>query len=411
MVAFNNERFYDFFFESAPFGSAIIDYAESQNWDRTLTFSILQPKKKEEVKKDDTALAKNFNNVATKGGEQAKNKEAATQNEAKGSKAVKDKSKEVAEKASSSQVAVRNKTQDFKEKAQKAAADAEATVMKRASSTKAKAKEVEEIAKDSTKNTSAEVKSSIPVAVQQLPNQFSEELAKLVQEVEAALSGSVDVRSQASTSTSTVSEPHETTKVSSKDEKKENDGKVYTALPVGFEPPPGYVKAKASSASVPIGLLRYPPSLDPNAEKLPQLTPSIEKLSAAEPIVSHIAGTIDELASLLNSSPHGSVQAREILDNAKADLVKLLERIDGAREEERTKLEAQLDEQAREYSLKLLETDLAAQDKLDQQENEFKEFFEEERQKFLKHYREKLDNELNVQRELIDERLAFLSLP
>ena len=113
---------------------------------------------------------------------------------------------------------------------------------------------------------------------------------------------------------------------------------------------------------------------------------------------------IDNLASYLNTNPNAAAKARDILDVAQDDLKQLAGRIEEAKEEERRKLEAQLDEQTREYTIKLLELEMDAQDKLDSQESDFRKFFEEEKAKFVQAYRDKLNHELQTQSEIINER-------
>jgi MICOS complex subunit MIC60 len=78
--------------------------------------------------------------------------------------------------------------------------------------------------------------------------------------------------------------------------------------------------------------------------------------------------------------------------------------VEKVKAEEKDKLEASLDEQARQYNLQLLELEMAAQDKLDSQEDEFRKYLEEEKVKFVKAYREKLEHELATQSEIINER-------
>ncbi|KAG5323526.1 hypothetical protein C0989_012074, partial [Termitomyces sp. Mn162] len=48
---------------------------------------------------------------------------------------------------------------------------------------------------------------------------------------------------------------------------------------------------------------------------------------------------------------------------------------------------------------------MEAQDKLDNQEDDFRKFFDQERQKLIQSYHEKLHNQLQTQTELINERL------
>ena len=78
------------------------------------------------------------------------------------------------------------------------------------------------------------------------------------------------------------------------------------------------------------------------------------------------------------------------------------------KEDERRGLEAKLDEQTREYTIKLLELEMEAQDKLDSQEEGFRQFFEDEKAKFIQAYREKLNRELQTQSEIINERYVTI---
>ena len=171
---------------------------------------------------------------------------------------------------------------------------------------------------------------------------------------------------------------------------------VYSApLPLGFEPPPGYVrpappKPKAAPA---------PPAVE---VVLPLVAPAVSSVS--EPIVAHLAGTIDNLASYLKADPAAAAKAGDILETAKTDLNALVDRIEAVKEQERVTLEAKLDDQAREYTLKLLELEMEAQDKLDHQTEDFTKLFDQERNHLIATYREKLQHELQVQTELINER-------
>jgi mitofilin len=85
-------------------------------------------------------------------------------------------------------------------------------------------------------------------------------------------------------------------------------------------------------------------------------------------------------------------------------LTALATRIEKVREDERADLETKLDDQTREYTVKLMELEMEAQDRLDGQEQEFRRYFDEERARLTQAYREKLENELQTQTELINER-------
>ncbi len=143
---------------------------------------------------------------------------------------------------------------------------------------------------------------------------------------------------------------------------------------------------------------------EPTIIPLPLVAPAVSEFSASEPVISQLASVIDNLASFLNSNPSAADKARDILDGAKGDLKQLATRIEEAKEEERHKLEASIDEQTCAFTIKLLELEMEAQDKLDNQEDDFRKYFEEEKAKFVAAYREKLNRELQTQSEIINER-------
>lgn len=228
--------------------------------------------------------------------------------------------------------------------------------------------------------------------------QFADEIADLVRQAEAALA-TKDVAVVVEVIPTDPSIPLSDSPATSSDEQDKN---IYTApLPLGFEPPFGFKRpSPPKPASPPVAKDATPPPPAP----LPLVAPAVLELTASEPVLAHLAGTIDNLASYLNSNPDAADKAKDVLETAKEDLAALATRIDKAKEEERIKLEARLDEQTREYTLKLLETEMEGQDKLDNQEEEFRQFFERERSKFVQAYREKLEHELRTQTELINER-------
>jgi MICOS complex subunit MIC60 len=212
-----------------------------------------------------------------------------------------------------------------------------------------------------------------------------EEYPDLVQRAEAAIAGKPYTP---------AAEPVSTTEVPASESKT----KIYDIpLPLGFEPPPGYSR---------------PPKLKAKENPdqpvvFPLVAPALA--SASEPIITHLARTIDNLATYLKSDPKAAEQAIDVLELAKSDLAALVERIEAVKAQERTTLEAKMDEQSREYTLKLMELEMEGQDKLDYQEQQFRTFFEQERARFIQAYREKLDHELRVQTELINERYVTVS--
>ncbi len=183
------------------------------------------------------------------------------------------------------------------------------------------------------------------------------------------------------------------------------DPDVYAApLPLGFEPPPGFKRPSPPKKAEEKLVREKQEEIIPVV--LPLVTPAVSSLAESEPIISHLAGTIDNLASYLATNPSAASKATGVLETAKKDLTDLADRFEKVREDERLALEAKLDEQTRDYSIKLLELEMEAQDKLDNQQEDFKTFFEEERAKIIQAYRNKLENELRTQTELINERYA-----
>ncbi|CAL1717111.1 unnamed protein product [Somion occarium] len=353
-IALKNPKYYDVFVENVPLGGSLIQYAEDHNWDTLTLQKIIDYSK-------DRALA--------------------LQELLKGEKveSAVEKTKRVAEQT----------LEKSKERIQSLTHSLMTRVEKSPDKIYDKGSKAVAIAK----HRSVE---------------FSEGVEELVRKAEAAIAGK-HVKDQPASVTSEVVDtsitpavveplPEQPVEVQTQPD---TTGKVYDApLPVGFEPPPGYARPKP--AKVPE---HEPVKAAPTPEPLPLVAPAVQEFSATEPVISQLASVIDNLASFLQSSPTAAEKARDILDTAKVDLTQLASRFDQVKAEERSKLEAQLDEQTREYTLKLLELEMEGQDKLDSQEEGFRKFFEDEKAKFIQAYREKLNRELQTQSEIINERL------
>ncbi len=170
-------------------------------------------------------------------------------------------------------------------------------------------------------------------------------------------------------------------------------------LPIGHTLPPGYYIPSESKPAEGAGL--KPSSTIPF---LPLVAPAVSTFSASEPAIAQIASNIDNLASFLKDSPKGTDGTRDILEAAQTDLKKLGQRIDTVKAEEKKKLEEQLETQALEYSQKLLQLETDVQDKIDAQEEGYKAMLDDQREKIIQDYRQKLANELETQSHLINER-------
>ena len=239
---------------------------------------------------------------------------------------------------------------------------------------------------------SDEVKPEKKAAAQDQKLSFSSDVQELVNKAEAALGKHVEAPTPTLSPAQAPAESKETN--------------VYDVpLPVGFEPPPGYRRPLPPSHNKEEPKTSEPdPKPEPTPFQLPLVTPAVSALNEAEPIITHLAGTIDNLASFVATNPAAALKATGVLEEAQSELTSLVERIEKIKEEERTALEAKMDEQTREYSVKLIEIEMEVQDKLDSQEEGYKQIFEEERAKMIEAYRQKLEQELKTQTELINER-------
>jgi len=181
-------------------------------------------------------------------------------------------------------------------------------------------------------------------------------------------------------------------------------------LRVDFEPPPGFLSRQSFREAKVELAEETEKKQDTEPISLPLLTPTVSSLAQSEPIISHLTHIIDDLIPYLQSDPVVASKAADVLDSAQKDLKLLVDQFEKTREDERIALEAKLDEQSHEYSLKLLELELETRDRLDNQQEDFRKAFEEERGKIIQAYREKLENELKTQTDLINERYVCLIL-
>lgn len=390
-VAVNNARFNAFFTESVPFGERIMNAVEDQGIDDKLRLDFLQTGKDK--------LQKVFNDVSKKAADAppaSERTEAAKVSAIARMEAAKHRASEGAEK--------------LKEKAK---------------DTTERAKEIVDTVKTKTSKAANKVTQKVdrtvapvgkkPADFVERPTRFSDDVENLVKQAESALAGKyIDRLPKATTTPEQPAGVPPDTRLRPNDANKTSVGSVFQAqsslkesnvypdLPVGFEPPPGYTRPKAvgptpAAASKLSGSKQQDSSLEPASL-------SLAELSTSDPVLSELASTIDSLAKFVEQNPESASSAKATLETAKTDLRELATRIDSSRSEERAKLEAQIDEQAREYTLKLLELEMASQDKLDEQEMEFKAFYEDERRKMTQAYREKLEHELQTQSEIINER-------
>jgi MICOS complex subunit MIC60 len=162
-------------------------------------------------------------------------------------------------------------------------------------------------------------------------------------------------------------------------------------LPLGFEPPPGY--------AVP-----PPKKVLKSTAGLLLVAPAVAEFTASEPLLSELASTVDNLAKYAEDNPKAEKGVNRILETVKKDLEDLGSKIESNKKHYQDELRQNLETQAETYTMKLIEADMAAQDKLDTQDEEWKKYFDQERLSLLQKYQEKLDNELEAQKDIINER-------
>ena len=346
-VAFNNSSYHAFFQQHVPFAPNVLQYGKDNNWD-VLTIADVIVNTYDSASGAYTYVRKQLGYAVDD--TPAKAPEAKVPSKLKPTKAAAEK-----------------KADEVKERVQKA---------------------VDSLKTDVKASTAAaHDKSAKAAAITRREGiQFTQGVEELVLEAEAALQGKPFLAG---------SEPQPVLDSSEVKPTEPPSGNVYNApLPLGHEPPPGFTKPPAPQPPKPLA----------PGEPLPLVAPAVEELHSSEPVLTHLAGTIDSLASFINANPAAANKARDVLDFAKNDLSSLAQSFERLREEEKAKLEQSLDEQTREYTLKLLELELQSQDKLESQESDFRAFFEEEKARFAKAYREKLDHELRTQSDIINER-------
>lgn len=349
-VAFNNQTYYDLFTDQVPLGQSMIVFAEGRGWDNITAQDVIK------ATSGAVMTSYKFVNDLING-------------QSSSSQAI-DKGASKVEKGAS---AVEQKASEVKTAA-----------IKIVRQTTDKVGPSVEEAKKAVKAATEKVVEKVEAAPKAVAEKVEAQYDDLVQRAEAAIAGKPYQAKPA--------EPIlEGAPVAS--------SSVYSApLPLGFEPPPGYSRpAPPKPAAV-----EEAKTPEPEPIVLPSVVEAVT--TDSEPIITHLAGTIDNLAAFLKADPKAAAQAGDVLETAKGDLAALVDRIEAAKQQERSALEAKLDDQTREYTLKLLELEMEAQDKLDSQEIGYQQLFEQERGKVIQAYRDKLNHELQVQTELINER-------
>ncbi|PWN91808.1 hypothetical protein FA10DRAFT_300386 [Acaromyces ingoldii] len=177
-------------------------------------------------------------------------------------------------------------------------------------------------------------------------------------------------------------------------------------LPLQHEAPAGFVAGSSRERGLhpenaPNARLRD----DPEIPLLPKLAPSISSLSGSEPMVAHLASTVDDLAAFLREAPNGGSKARGVLDEAKKELQNLLERLDAIKKQEAERLRKGLDSARSKFDADLKRANEEAAKQVDQVDAKWKKEQEALRKKEASEYEAKLKEELATQSEIINERL------
>lgn len=342
-------------------------------------------------------------------------------------KTAETKAAELRKAAEEKTAALRNKTEKAADKAgreiQNTAADAKETLSNATAEARESLGNAGRAIKDQAKD--------VVDGAKRAGAQFSEGVQSLVDEAENALGKTAkDVRQTARQSTDDVPASTQAQLVDTQPPRKldpthgsdpiadlkEGGKRPYTgpALPLGFEPPPGYYipKAIAQAVQSPNAATEQPAA---PAEKpkpvLPLLAPKVKEFdsSAEEPIISQLASTIDTLASSLSatSSVAGDASTSSppsppaVLSQAQTDLSALSNRLKALKEEEKTKLEKSLQAKAAEFDKTLKQRESEWTNK----EGQLLEGWNQEREKLVEGWRKVLDRELEGQRVGIEQRL------
>ncbi|KAG8990515.1 Formation of crista junctions protein 1, partial [Tulasnella sp. 427] len=345
VVALNNDRYHDFFVESVPLGEAIIDSAEHDGWDEHLRGGNIRQTidaGRITVGYLEDVFNRTFGSGATEKTSSAPTSSPkAGQSAPPGSKIVK-------------------AIQESKETARGAAQ----TVVKKVQDDTAKVQQKVE-----------EVKEKGKAKVNGIEIVFREDIKELVEEVEAALAGRPSQKPTPAAPLLLDTQPPRGVEYHDPEPVETPTGlKIYDKqLPIGHQPPPGYILPSDAKKKQKVPETRnVEAEAKPAPPPLPLVAPTVVKSVGSEPVIAQLAESIDNLALFLRDNPNALTGgAKDILQTAEMDLVQLGKRLDQVREEERQKLEEKLDDQAKEYNVKLLEMEAEAQDKIDRQEEDW----------------------------------------
>ena len=364
-----------------PFGEALVHLLEDRQLDRNVV-KRLSEKARVASGKNEELLRQRTERLADFAKRQAEKAQAKAASMAETAKATLQEGKEKVEQgATTLQRSVENSTQDIKKQADHANAVVKEKgheVAEAVEHAVGRGKEAAAEGKEKVKETFEEGKEAVKEATK--PTVYTKETLPVDFQKPRQLDASPQAPKVAPT------EPY-----------------VGGPLPLGFEPPPGYAIPKAVAKTD----TKQAVKAEPKPEPLPLVAPTVSDLSASEPVLGQLASTIDSLAKFLNDSPSaiGDKGAREVINVASLDLKSLGKRLDTIKEEERQRLEERLQEKTKEYSANLMTAEREMVERLEKQEDDWKSTFDSERKELVAAYREKLEGELSVQKELIEQRL------
>ena len=284
--------------------------------------------------------------------------------------------------AHSAQARLQAQLAQSKAAAQARAAEAKSKVKDVADSVVTKVEKVTPAAAASAvKKTAAAVASAVKPdgkSDKPVPKGDADGVAELIKLVEDALKGVTDAGHSAAAGV-----VHSAEKTVEK-----STGPVYTKpLPLGFEPPPGYSVPKKTAP--------------PSTPAAPAPEPSLSDLKSSDPQVAKLVASIEALARVAKDDP----SAAAALSSAHASLKALSVKLDGVP----AKIENEIAARDKEHTRAVLELEMAAQNRFDEQEDMWRSAFELERRKILEAYREKLQSELDAHSALIEERYVHHS--
>jgi mitofilin len=401
LIGSKSETYREFFTETFPGGEFVADQIE--------TLMGPQPTFVSTTSRVDQAVKDARADAETKA---RAGKATLEQKGAEAKDAVQSAAQQAQRKAAEAKAAATQKAEEAKAAAAKKAAD----VKSAASNAAAKAESEAKSLKDRVVQVATDAKDKVAETAKAVPFNAGDGLESLVRKAEGAVEkGEKKLASAADAVKEKVEKvekvdpnaprvlpdtqrPRELRPETVTPAKPSFEGKEkYTGeLPLGFEPPPGYYippPPKVEGAKVSDKTMDVKPVL-------PLLAPKVKDFGTDEPIISQLASTIDSLASSLSAPGGAAAGASGVLTKAQADLTALSTRLSEVKKAEKAKLEKALADKAKEFeaTLKHAESSRA------QTEQGLQEKWVKEREGMVAEWKNKMETELEGQREGIEKR-------